>query len=397
LKSLYFDEIEIRRHGIEKPLEETCKWLFGQPHYLTWMRRERLGEHKGILWIKGKPGSGKSTLMKHIMHVLKDGNVSPAIVSFFFDARATQLENTALGFYRSMLHQALEQTIRWPVEAVKMFADKFKWTTSPVWHQQEFRKALEIALLSFGRAQHSCYILIDALDECQDTDQTPGTESWQEIVTFLNRVSQLAVKEGTNLNICVSRRHFPNIRAQPLEITTESFNSKDIERYIEKNLSPSFKKNSEVHRELIDRAGGVFLWVLLTIIELNRAAVDGATVSEILEIIRSEIPQSLSDTFKHSLSKIPARNRKQTRLLLQWVLFAMKPLSARELQYAVTFEAKRDSQKDSESAPNFVELSQIENRVRMLSGGLVESRVTNEHREQRIQFIHGSVREYLLQ
>ncbi|KAB8228167.1 uncharacterized protein BDW43DRAFT_316146 [Aspergillus alliaceus] len=62
-----------------------------------------------FFWIKGKAGSGKSTIMKFVFQqtlTSKDGR--DVNISFFFNARGEELEKTTPGMYRSLLFQLLE-------------------------------------------------------------------------------------------------------------------------------------------------------------------------------------------------------------------------------------------------------------------------------------------------
>ncbi|GFF24720.1 hypothetical protein IFM46972_01153 [Aspergillus udagawae] len=62
LKELQFDCQEQRRSAIKDTFSETCTWFLGRPEFQKWMDSRLLHEHNGFLWIKGKPGTGKSTL-----------------------------------------------------------------------------------------------------------------------------------------------------------------------------------------------------------------------------------------------------------------------------------------------------------------------------------------------
>ncbi|PSN71817.1 hypothetical protein BS50DRAFT_569427 [Corynespora cassiicola Philippines] len=73
LQSLYFTSLKARESRIENAHEQTFKWLFQESskkqrqrhipsqRFVNWLRSS-----DGIFWISGKPGSGKSTLMKWI-------------------------------------------------------------------------------------------------------------------------------------------------------------------------------------------------------------------------------------------------------------------------------------------------------------------------------------------
>jgi type II secretory ATPase GspE/PulE/Tfp pilus assembly ATPase PilB-like protein len=58
----------IRQKNIRVALDNTCNWLFSTMEYRDWLDRRNIAEHHGLLWIKGKPGAGKSTLMKEALH-----------------------------------------------------------------------------------------------------------------------------------------------------------------------------------------------------------------------------------------------------------------------------------------------------------------------------------------
>jgi len=53
----------VRQKNIHVAMNKTCNWLFSTTEYNDWISRKSIEVHHGILWIKGKPGAGKSTLM----------------------------------------------------------------------------------------------------------------------------------------------------------------------------------------------------------------------------------------------------------------------------------------------------------------------------------------------
>ncbi|KAJ9136895.1 Ankyrin repeat domain-containing protein 50 [Pleurostoma richardsiae] len=110
LDSLRFDQIDARRMTIKKAHAKTCGWLLKHPEYRNWLDPAKLNEHHGFLWIKGNPGTGKSTLMKFATaNAHKAMKGIRTVISFFFNARGRDLEKSTLGMYRSILLQLLEQ------------------------------------------------------------------------------------------------------------------------------------------------------------------------------------------------------------------------------------------------------------------------------------------------
>ena len=92
LECLRFDVMDSRLATIGIAHRDTCSWLYTRSEYLRWQDPEIRASHHGFLWIKGKPGAGKSTLMKHALrHAQSLGQTDTRIISFFFNARAMNL------------------------------------------------------------------------------------------------------------------------------------------------------------------------------------------------------------------------------------------------------------------------------------------------------------------
>lgn len=104
-KALDFKNMHRRFDDIGRALLDTCQWVFDSLHYLHWQDASLHSEHCGFLWIKGKPGAGKSTLMKcavnHTLETSEDG----AIAYFFYDASGSLLQRSTEGMYRCLLSQ----------------------------------------------------------------------------------------------------------------------------------------------------------------------------------------------------------------------------------------------------------------------------------------------------
>ena len=62
LDALAFEQMDFRSATIAPAYANTCDWLFSASPYKRWRDHDLVSEHKGFLWIKGKPGAGKSTL-----------------------------------------------------------------------------------------------------------------------------------------------------------------------------------------------------------------------------------------------------------------------------------------------------------------------------------------------
>lgn len=97
MQSLWFERLDHRRHTIDQAHAETCRWVFDTEPYTGWRSSALRDLHHGFFWIKGNPGSGKSTMMKCTLEHLERQLPDCAIASFFFNARGETLERTIQG------------------------------------------------------------------------------------------------------------------------------------------------------------------------------------------------------------------------------------------------------------------------------------------------------------
>src|SRR5271156_2752931 len=363
LDSLSFEKIDARLLNIKKAHDRTCNWLFEQLEYKAWLDRDLAYEHHGFLWIKGKPGAG--------------------IVSFFFNARGSVLERSTLGMYRSLLLQLLTAIPPLQDNFVQMFSQKRKHGDRYEWNIEELQDFLITAARGLGQYRLVCFI--DALDECEENDV-------RELVDFLEGLGETAVSSGTSLNICLSSRHYPHIRIQKgIQLTVEGQggHDKDIATYVESKFKvPRSKQMSDITAEILNRASGVFLWVVLVVQMLNKAYDHGQIHA--LRRLLSEIPDELDDLFADILMR-DAERRDESILCLQWLLFSQRPLKREELYFAVLSGTEPTTL--GKWDPAEISNQTIDRCILSCSKGLAEM---SKAKDQTVQFIHESVRDFFL-
>lgn len=105
MQSLRFGGMDLRRFQVAEAHERTYSWAY-MSNFSDWMVSD---DH--IFWISGKPGSGKSTLMKYLInspdtsaHLYKwAGTRKLVIIDYFFWINATKLQRSQEGLIRSLL------------------------------------------------------------------------------------------------------------------------------------------------------------------------------------------------------------------------------------------------------------------------------------------------------
>ena len=243
--------MDLRQHDIAAECKGTCAWLLKHPKYCTWLK-----QFPGLLWIKGKPGAGKSTIMKYALREEMKKQVREyAVASFFFHGRGVSMQQTALGLFRSLLHQILTQIPSLLSEFQPIFQKKLETQGEPEkdwnWHENELK---EFFKSSIAEKRYRIRIFIDALDEC-------GEDVAEQLVDYFQELTDLT---ESDLSICFSCRHYPRIGFSNVveEICVEHQNQEDISTYIRSRLNIAFKDDRDAARilagEIFNKASGVF-------------------------------------------------------------------------------------------------------------------------------------------
>ncbi|KAK3339419.1 ankyrin repeat-containing domain protein [Neurospora tetraspora] len=193
----------------------------------------------------GHPGTGKSTLMKHIWRHCQRALQGRTVATYFFHARG---ESPPL------------------------------------------------------------VILIDALDECSDSQV-------RDVVKFLEQLSITCLRSEANVCICLSSRHYPHItmaKYQEFVVENRNGHDTDIATYVHDNLT---KSNPDIEKEVLNKASGIFMWVVLVVAMLNKAYDEGKI--EAMEQKLREVPKDLDELFLTILSE-ENPDKHETILMLQW-------------------------------------------------------------------------------
>ncbi|OPB44877.1 hypothetical protein A0O28_0090150 [Trichoderma guizhouense] len=411
--SLSFCDIDARLHNISPVQPGTCEWVFEMPLFRGWY--DRIEHDNGLLWVKGNPGTGKSTLMKHILEHCQTKE-DYVIAAYFFNARGTELEQTPLGMLRSLLFQLLEHEPSYYDALLPIFRKKQEDHGMGGWEWRE-PELKSFFLSEIPKCQsRPLLLIIDALDECSEHDV-------QNVAKFLQDLSNNAVDAGLTLNICLSSRHYPFIRFneyQELILEKEKQHDEDIVKYISTNLAI---KDETIEEAIREKSSGIFLWVVLVTRILNKAYEDGKT--EAMKQKLNETPAELGEVFETILNTNNS-DKDETILILQCVLFAKRLLTPEEIYFAII--AGTNSQALSRWDSSQVTPDIIRRRIRSSSKGLVEIRrskketplldhksfidaqcrkirlqrqgqvftVTSEGEKETVQFIHRSVYDFLV-
>ncbi|CAG8096966.1 unnamed protein product [Penicillium olsonii] len=387
-----------RRGNVESCHPNTCKWILNLERYRSWT-----SEPRGLLWIKGKPGAGKSTLMAFLHSELSKSPNQGIRLDFFFTARGVELQRTPVGMLRSLLNQILGLDPTVGPQIRKAYGEQCRRSGTGEglwgWPKNILEDLFADVILASASRQHVT-VFIDALDET-------GAESAQKLVKYFHRLLEQAEKAKTSLRICIACRHYPNTgNSESVEIHVEKHNNEDIASYIKESLNgtdmdPSPSQDKPQHQmlmeSLIQQLNGVFQWAHLMIPLTQQRILDGVSFDDICCWI-SNVPTGLEDMYLCILKNvIQVWNLQESFLLFQWLSLAERPLTVTEMRYALAAGNAQITRtpKAMEDTSGFIQSDTVmKQRIKALSGGLAEV-ISSGGLKEVVQVIHQSVNDFL--
>ncbi|KAI1057532.1 hypothetical protein LB505_010419 [Fusarium chuoi] len=358
LRSLQYPGMNRRRNEIHASYGSTFNWLFegkfeddhlgseaSQLGYHPWyqsgnesdsypreLARSSFGTWlKSIenrYWISGRPGTGKSVLMKFIishkqtMDSLRQWQPEAQILSHFFWKVGSPIQSSFMGFLCSLVYQAFSLDKSHAMSCLQKNPDWSRKTGPGDWDKNDLQSLLH----SYAKqpARPFC-LFIDGLDELMD-DQGVGI-----LIDFLD-----TLQESPHLvKVCLSSRPEPAIRmrlGQNLDMKMQDLTRNDIEQYVRANLKREVSlANSSMHIEdlVMDiswKAQGVFLWAVLVTRSVARGISNGDTREFIKKRLR-KTPQKLHELYLDMWTRLGEDSdlyQRSTALIFKIVLFHWK-------------------------------------------------------------------------
>ncbi|KAI0432656.1 hypothetical protein F5Y09DRAFT_131419 [Xylaria sp. FL1042] len=394
------------------------EWLFtDRAAYAEWLADDG-SAYDPIFWITGKPGSGKSTLMRFALEDPRSKSLLPPSIghpmAYFFHLRGKSLVQKSLqGMIQELLYQILKQFPDFYVPLKPIHERKIaKKSLGVKWDLDDliegFCRIPYLTALSM-RGRPRIFLFIDALDENQD--QNDNILLLQVLEGVLERYHvRKAQPSAPLLKICLASRPWPLFRSafggrsKILSISVNEFTTADIERYTQSLLLGPLSETqySERYRrsvldlaeQITSLAKGVFVWVRVVLENLHQHIVDGTPVNRLNDILR-RYPTELDELYEYTIRRIPKEYQRETEVALKVVQQSRIQLNLGEL-YSICLICIGGASSHDTGLPD-VPATWLSSRC----GGLIEivSRTESEpHRmDAEVQFIHQTVQEFVRQ
>ncbi|KAF9641521.1 hypothetical protein BFW01_g1504 [Lasiodiplodia theobromae] len=342
LKSLRYNIMYDRFEDVVKAYGKTFQWVLDDPSFgfFAWLK----SPFSRTYWITGKPGSGKSTLMKYIhqhprtQELLQEWADSHQLViaNHFFWVSGDQLQRRQIGLLRSLLFQILRECPQLIESVCEMRWNEDELTWDEPWNLRTLSSCFE-RLANHEALDAKICLFIDGLDE-YDGDH-------RELVRLLRGLTR---SPNSHLfKLCVSSRPWNVFEAEYGglldKLSVHELTSNDILSYVDCNLhedeylsemlTAEHHRSSELIHMITEKAQGVFLWVHYVVRLLLKTAVDCPTMSDLVRIV-DDYPDELDPLFERILAAIPKVYRRDTAQMIQICLSSVSPPSLVVLRFA---------------------------------------------------------------
>ncbi|KAK7222458.1 hypothetical protein V2G26_010461 [Clonostachys chloroleuca] len=334
LHRLTFRNMEDRERQIPDADGGTFSWVFRDPvindkpwssfrDFLRWPTSK-------IYWITGKPGSGKSALMKHICQSLETRNLlrhwsggrNVLQARFYFCNSGENMQMSIEGLLQSLLLDCLRPIpssiiqrvlpARWEVACL------FDQDDAP-WSWEELLDALRTLMMDVY-AHQKFFFLIDGLDEYSG-----------EQPQLIDLIMELA-EETNNLKLCISSRRWPHFHdafmGRP-HLVLDDLTDADIGHYIEAKFEESSAfcqlrqrepENCErLMRDTCHKAEGCFLWAQLAVQYLTDALSNGDRIGDLENRLGELFPGDIERIIEKIIASLDEEERDDASRIFQIV------------------------------------------------------------------------------
>ncbi|KAI3322944.1 hypothetical protein HD806DRAFT_545036 [Xylariaceae sp. AK1471] len=382
--------------------EDTGNW-FIQGQFNAWV-------HQGgsLLWLYAGAGSGKTVLTSKIIESIE--NQGCDLLAYYYFCFQQKEYQTLRDFKNALIVQFVERLSQ---QADKKKPEYFYVPHSFVHLRDKYYPSrspnmedLDMTLLEIINRSPRTFIIIDALDECDNLKLQSD---------ILNFVQQLLENAATDLYTLITSRPEVGIdeaiRQMPVAKRLVAFDTNEVDEDIRSHLNllmeePPYSRWSKplqhnVVAHIAQRSGGVFRWA-----DLQVQALRGKSREVDVNRALRNLPKTLGETYKRMLDRIEFENYRQEAVaVLRWLNRARTPLTLVQVAELAAFDVQTTNTEYQVPASDDYKVAFLrQNRFgnpseiyRILSGLITVSGSfeTSTPKEMIVSFSHFSVQEYL--
>jgi len=318
LDSLSFREMDLRANQIVDSHQETFEWIFrgsysgaaarvkdqASTRFTEWLK----GDDR-LFWVSGKPGSGKSTLMKFLVHhprigkllQMRDASKPALVLQSFFWLYGSEMQRTLKGCLCTLLHQLWEEQTDILERQILTDTSLAKKRYPSDWSISELKSTFFASLASSSR---SVLVFLDGLDEVDKSN------NFRELLGVIHEVCGI-----TDTKVCISSRQEPHLenafgghpKLRLQDLTFEDMITTATERLTaelndtDNSFAPLAVDKLAV--EIATKAEGVFLWAFLAINSVT-LGIQNCDDIEMLYRRLKRMPKEMTELFEQMWQRL---------------------------------------------------------------------------------------------
>jgi len=371
---------------------DTCNWVTEHQIFKRWHE----SDCDELLWVSADPGCGKSVLSRYLVDDWLPQQGYDTVCYYFFKDNDEQ--SRLAPALAAILHQlfGVRRDLIQPcaIPAWRATGDRISEEATQMWRILEDLKDTN----PDGRGSRVICV-IDALDECRDTDR-------RQLIEFLCRlhVDRAARIQGhAILKVIVTSRPYDNVerwfsgvsRQFPqIRLRGEDENdpiNNEINLLIRDSV-PRLAQEFNLSQGTEDRLLGVlldmkhrtYLWLHLAIEDI-RESLQLSLLPDTVEV--DAVPSSVEDAYERILAKVKAKQIPVVKRILKLIIAARRPLATEEVAIALALASRSDNDNLPELYVNAVH---VEKQIREWCGLFVFIR------DSKVFLIHQTAKEFLI-
>uniref|UniRef100_A0A093VFA9 Vegetative incompatibility protein HET-E-1 n=1 Tax=Talaromyces marneffei PM1 TaxID=1077442 RepID=A0A093VFA9_TALMA len=363
---------------------DTGGWILSHEKIQKWLSPDVQQSSHSMLWINGRPGTGKTYLASIMIEAcLKDTSV---VTAYFYCSEKIEGRTTAIAVVRGILYQL----VRHHPDLAPYCYEKMKNSDSTI--LSSLKVAREI-LGVFCERIPQLYVIIDAVDECQSSEEAKNL-----LDTFKDLTKKCDNHSPGKLRVLFLSQPTSEIRnslvsADTLTLTPE-LNVGDIRKYCQHRTREleKFEFSSEDIKNVVEiicaRADGMFLFAKLV---MNNLAKQPNLALFRDEITGARLPNEIDQAYSRIMERLErdlgSEQFRYTLLLLGWLVCSKRPLKWTEVQSASSVEI------DVWNNSNVMNMDvKLRDDVHEICGSLVQVL-----QGDRVELVHSTARRFIIE
>ncbi|KAI9727372.1 MAG: hypothetical protein M1834_008443 [Cirrosporium novae-zelandiae] len=352
----------------------TGEWLLNSDEYRTW-----LDGKEQTLFCPGIPGAGKTMISSIVINDLHErfrDDVDIGIMYLYFSYKEYDGQSL-LDLLANLLKQLVQRQPILPAEVTQLYQHHNDKKT------HKSTNEILTLLRSIAKTYSRIFIVIDALDECENTHRGTREQLSSDISTLQTQA---------NVQLFATSRFIPEIvnrfkESMSLEIRASE---EDVRKYLDGQMSrfrPFVSRDPDLQNmiktKIVKAVDGMFL-----LAQLHLNSLTSSITRKVIKTGLEKLPkgsEALGSAYDHVMERIEKQEsciKEFAIRILSWIVCAQRPLTVSELQYALAIEIG-ESKLDKDNIP------EVEDMISACAG-----LVTVDQESDVIRLVHYTTQEY---